>query len=133
MAHTQTQVIIVGAGLSGLSAATALDAQGIKFIILEAKSRVGGKTHSITPSSGKGALDVGAAWINDTTQPNIYGLFKGLGLNGLVQRMDGDEVIAGEGVGMQRVPYGGLPKVCFNIQMGGLALMGVRWKTKTTS
>lgn len=46
------QVIIIGAGLAGLSAAKKLKEQNIPFVILEASERVGGKIDSITHDNG---------------------------------------------------------------------------------
>ncbi|PIH60269.1 FAD-dependent oxidoreductase [Paenibacillus sp. LK1] len=57
-------VIIVGAGLSGLRAASLLSAQGIKFIVLEARDRIGGRVLSVEvedkPELGK--FDLGPTW-----------------------------------------------------------------------
>ncbi|MCH7322146.1 FAD-dependent oxidoreductase [Solibacillus sp. MA9] len=46
------QVIIIGAGLAGLSAAKKLKEQNIPFVLLEAAERVGGKIDSITFDNG---------------------------------------------------------------------------------
>ena len=43
---TQTDVIIIGAGSAGLSAAKELTKQGISFIVVEASHRVGGRAYS---------------------------------------------------------------------------------------
>jgi monoamine oxidase len=40
---TQTDVIIIGAGSAGLSAAKELTKQGISFVVVEASHRVGGR------------------------------------------------------------------------------------------
>lgn len=57
-------VIIVGAGLSGLRAATLLHAKGIKCIVLEARDRIGGRVLSLgvegEPELGK--FDLGPTW-----------------------------------------------------------------------
>ena len=36
-------VVVVGAGAAGLSAAKALDSKGLKVVVLEASDRVGGR------------------------------------------------------------------------------------------
>ena len=46
------QVVIIGAGLAGLSAAKKLKEQNIPFVLLEASERVGGKVDSITHDNG---------------------------------------------------------------------------------
>ncbi|KAJ3960124.1 hypothetical protein N0V92_003228 [Colletotrichum tropicale] len=51
-------VVIVGAGLSGLRAADDIHKSSLPYVAWEAMDRVGGKTL---------VVDVGAAWINDTS------------------------------------------------------------------
>lgn len=59
----QTEVLIIGAGISGLEAARLLREQGVKTIILEARNRTGGRIWSIRSETGH-MLDMGAAWIH---------------------------------------------------------------------
>ena len=58
-------VIIVGAGLSGLSAARSLVAAGRSAIVLEARDRVGGRTLNHSLGHGK-IVEVGGQWIGPT-------------------------------------------------------------------
>lgn len=55
-------VIIVGAGLSGLSAAYELTQAGKTIAILEARDRIGGRIHTITTEDGRGGFDLGPTW-----------------------------------------------------------------------
>ena len=64
-------VIIIGAGLSGLHAAYSLQRAGLKMRVVEARSRVGGKTWSVPLATGRGYADLGAAWLNDITQVSL--------------------------------------------------------------
>ncbi len=54
-------VIVVGAGLAGLTAAHELHKDGQRVVVLEAQSRVGGRIHTIDFAGGH--IDLGAAWI----------------------------------------------------------------------
>ena len=46
-------VIVVGAGLSGLQAAWTLEQQGFKVLVLEGQDRVGGRMLSFTQARGR--------------------------------------------------------------------------------
>ena len=67
------EVAIVGAGLAGLGAATALRQAGIPAIVLEAANRIGGRAHTLTPPELGGAwFDAGAVWFhNAETNPLV--------------------------------------------------------------
>lgn len=57
-----TQVVIVGAGYSGIAAAKRLYEKNIDFIVLEARNRIGGRvlTHTMQPDLH---VELGAQWI----------------------------------------------------------------------
>ncbi|MEZ0089277.1 flavin monoamine oxidase family protein [Streptacidiphilus sp. EB129] len=59
-----TTAVVVGAGLAGLTAATGLAARGIEVTVLEARDRVGGRTHGlrVAPCS---QVDAGAAYLGE--------------------------------------------------------------------
>lgn len=74
-------VVVVGAGLSGLTAARAVRAAGHSVIVLEARGRVGGRCFS-RPLGVAGATDVanmGATFVGPT-QTQILGLMGELGI-----------------------------------------------------
>lgn len=54
-------VVVIGAGPSGLVAATDLAAAGRDVVVLEARDRVGGRTHTI--QLGGHTVDVGGQWV----------------------------------------------------------------------
>ncbi|KAL4738193.1 amine oxidase [Aspergillus similis] len=90
----ETSVVVIGAGLSGLQAARSLQDRGIATVVLEARSRIGGKTWSIPAGpSGLGVADLGAEWLNDTTQPHVYQLAQALGLDLAEVQVEGDAVL----------------------------------------
>ena len=55
-------VLVVGAGLAGLVAATELHAAGVSVCVWEARSRVGGRCRSPAVGPDEVRLDLGAAW-----------------------------------------------------------------------
>lgn len=62
MRQVITDVAIVGAGLAGLAAATALGEAGIDALVLEARDRVGGRTHTDRLDDGT-PIDLGGQWL----------------------------------------------------------------------
>ena len=57
-------VIVIGAGLAGLSAARHLRARGASVIVLEARDRAGGRVHSQRLGGGQ-MIDLGAQFMGD--------------------------------------------------------------------
>lgn len=104
------QVIVIGAGISGLQAAWDLQQAGISCLVLEARDRVGGKLWSVVNPQGRGKIERGGAWTNDVNQPNVLRLVKKFGLEMVEQNTQGDCLIEGYG----SFPYGTDPKVRFN-------------------
>jgi monoamine oxidase len=71
-------VVVVGAGLAGLSAARALRAAGRDVVVVEARDRVGGRT--LNEPIGDGVVvEIGAQWVGPT-QDRVIGLIEDLGL-----------------------------------------------------
>lgn len=99
-------VVVVGAGLSGLQAAVDLQKAGLSVKVIEARDRVGGKTWS-RPAQGS-VCDVGAAWINDTNQSKMFALAQRFGLDTVEQNTEGS-IVCDVGIGSHKThPYGKL-------------------------
>lgn len=62
------QVIIIGAGISGLAAAQKLAEKNIKVLILEGRDRIGGRIW--TDKSLGFPFDMGAGWIHGPSADN---------------------------------------------------------------
>lgn len=75
------RVVIVGAGLAGLTAAELLTAAGLEVTVLEASMRVGGRTFTNHADFVDGrSAEAGAEWI-DTVHHRIHALVRRFGLH----------------------------------------------------
>lgn len=74
----QRKIIVIGAGIAGLTAARLLQSQGYTVIVLESTTRVGGRLK--TNRSLDFAFDEGASWIHTPIGNPITNLAKKAGL-----------------------------------------------------
>jgi monoamine oxidase len=82
-------ILIIGAGMAGLSAAAKIKANGGRTVrVLEARDRLGGRIH--TDRSTGTAIDLGAAWVHYPTDKSnpLMGLLEGLGITPNVTKWD---------------------------------------------
>jgi monoamine oxidase len=86
-----TDVIVVGAGLSGLVCARRLREAGKSVVVLEARDRIGGRMHSI-PFAGT-TIDLGAQWMS-VGQPRLAALAAELGVSSFPQEREGTPLFA---------------------------------------
>ena len=64
-----TDVIVIGAGFAGLTAARELSRRGHSVVVLEARDRIGGRTWT-TERLGR-TLELGGTWVHPT-QPHVW-------------------------------------------------------------
>lgn len=75
-----TPVIIVGGGVSGLSAATRLKQAGVPVVVLEGRDRLGGRIHTVDLAGDQTSwTDMGAAWVDDHLTNRVYHLLNDAG------------------------------------------------------
>jgi monoamine oxidase len=79
-----TRVVVLGAGVAGLTAARLLHDAGVDCIVVEARDRVGGRVH--TANLDGAAVDLGGAWIHGGEQNPLHQAARDAGL--AVRAMD---------------------------------------------
>ncbi|MEY4684247.1 MAG: hypothetical protein RLZ25_706 [Pseudomonadota bacterium] len=103
---TSADVLVIGAGISGLAAAKDLVSRGKKVIVLEAQHIIGGRI--LTDRSLGTAIDLGASWIHGVNQNPLSSIAASLNLKtsrsdyDAIQRydFDGRKVTEAEGRGL---------------------------------
>jgi monoamine oxidase len=101
-----TGIVVVGAGISGLTAARKLRAAGKDVLVLEARERVGGRTY--TADFEGSPVDLGGQWIGPT-QDRVHALVRELGIGTFPQHHAGKRLLELDGnIGEYR---GTIPRV----------------------
>lgn len=100
-------VIVVGAGLSGLTAARELKRSGASVLVLESRDRVGGRVHSHRLEGGL-TLDLGAQFIGDD-HVLIQRLADEADLRRTPLPATGDMLYAAGGMKTRRASLGSIP------------------------
>jgi putrescine oxidase len=88
----EADVVVVGAGIAGLSAATRLADHGLDVAVLEARDRVGGRVFNITFDGQPNEL--GGQWIAPY-QSAAHGMLQDLGIDLFDSYRDGEHVFIG--------------------------------------
>lgn len=78
------RLIVVGAGVAGLTVANAASCAGAEVIVLEARGRIGGRTWTVP--FGPGVVDLGGSWVEGPVGNPIA---EALGAAGIATRNDG--------------------------------------------
>ncbi|TRC88039.1 flavin monoamine oxidase family protein [Mesorhizobium sp. WSM4310] len=84
----RTDVVIVGAGFTGLSAALELKQAGIDFVLLEARDRVGGRVEAVRNGLGE-RIDSGGQFLCED-MPEVMALAKARGKTFVETYVEGD-------------------------------------------
>jgi monoamine oxidase len=63
MANNDFETVVIGGGAAGIAAARHLSRAGVRCLIVEARSRLGGRAWTIAGPSGS-ALDLGCGWLH---------------------------------------------------------------------
>jgi putrescine oxidase len=94
MQELNRDVVIVGAGPAGLTAARELKKAGLSVAVLEARDRVGGRTWTDTIDGAM--LEIGGQWVSPD-QTELLALIEELGLETYSRYRDGQSVYIGAG------------------------------------
>ncbi len=114
--------VIVGAGVAGLAAADLLTQRGKRVVVLEARDRVGGRTHSmdladvspevaakVTPGGAiPPRIDVGGQWLGPG-HDTMYAYCERFGIETWPQPQDGEQLVRLRG--KSRTYTGRIPKL----------------------
>ncbi len=101
-------IVIIGAGLSGLTATARLRDAGAKVQVFEADTQIGGRIRALRdPVSQRALADLGPTWVWPKYQPVAARWLEELGLSTFAQFNDGDAVILGYGPAPVRQPLPG--------------------------
>lgn len=90
--HIEADVAVVGAGLSGLTAALRLQEAGKRVVVLEARDRVGGRTLNEPIGDGE-IVELGGQWVGPS-HTAVLALAKEVGVETFPTHISGDHLFS---------------------------------------
>lgn len=118
MTANRCDVVVIGAGMAGLTAARDLISAGRSVAVYEARERVGGRLLSLDDA---GAVDLGATWFWPG-EPAVQALVAELDVPVFAQALDGDTMVEADSSGVRRVPGNPIDVVSFRFAAGAQSL-----------
>ena len=91
----RVDVIVIGAGFAGLTAARRVLEAGRSVVVLEARDRVGGRTHAVDVAGVR--VDIGGQWVGPG-QDRLYALAEEMEVGIHPQWVEGDDIVIRDGV-----------------------------------
>jgi len=93
--RTKVDVIVIGAGIAGLTVARTLVDRGVDTLVVEGRDRLGGRVH--TDRSLGIPLDLGASWIHGVTDNPITALAERAGMRTVKTSYDSGTLYGADG------------------------------------
>ena len=75
MPNSDFEVVVIGGGAAGVAAARRLREASIGYLLIEARSRLGGRAWTVTDTSGF-TLDLGCGWLHSADRNPWVGVAK---------------------------------------------------------
>ena len=74
------KILVIGAGIAGVTASQALTEAGHDVTLLEASGRVGGRIRTVQPTGWPIPIELGASWVHDTSASELAAELEDLGV-----------------------------------------------------
>lgn len=78
---SREKILVIGAGIAGVTAAQALTKAGHEVTLLEASDRVGGRIRTVQPEGWPIPIELGASWVHDTSASELAAELADLGVS----------------------------------------------------